>query len=118
MSEEELKALLFTVQYAYSHTDDYVNWNYVRTCEELLKKEAGNMAIRQEVTGDLVRTWSDLGMKIHGGFPEGDYDEAVDPVSAGRIYTETDIPVDPEQEEEEQSELEAKAAAYDILVGE
>ena len=73
------------------------------------------MAIRQEITGDLVRTWSDLGMKIHGGFPEGDYDEAIDPISAGRTYVETDIPID---SDEPQDETELKAEAYDILVGE
>ena len=52
------------------------------------------MAIRQEIQGDLVRTWSDKGMYIRGGFPEGLYSEAVDPVSARRVYEETDIPID------------------------
>ena len=69
--------------------------------------------IKQEIIGDTVRTWSDLGMKIHGGFPEGDYDEAFDPVDAGRVYTETNIPID----EDEDSDKE-KAEAYDILMGE
>ena len=41
----------------------------------------------------LVRTYSDQGMKIHGGFPEGDYDESIDPEDAGRVFTETDIPI-------------------------
>ena len=45
---------------------------------------------------DLIRTYSDAGMKIHGGFPEGDYNEAIDPVSAQRTYTETDIPIEDE----------------------
>lgn len=43
--------------------------------------------------GDLIRTYSDAGFYIHGGFPEGDYEEAIDPVSAQRTYTETDIPI-------------------------
>jgi len=45
---------------------------------------------------NLVRTYSDAGMKIHGGYPEGDYNEAIDPVSIQRTYTETDIPIEDE----------------------
>ena len=41
----------------------------------------------------LVRTYSDSGMMIHGGFPEGDYQESIDPEDAGRTFTETDIPI-------------------------
>lgn len=37
-----------------------------------------------------VRTWSDAGVYIHGGFPEGDYTDATDPAEAGRVYVETD----------------------------
>ena len=43
---------------------------------------------------DFVRTYSDRGMMIHGGSPEGDYSEANDPAEFGRTYTETNIPVD------------------------
>lgn len=50
--------------------------------------------IVQEVMGDLVKTYSDKGMLIRGGMPEGLYDEAIDPVSAGRTYVETNIPID------------------------
>lgn len=50
--------------------------------------------IVQEVMGDLVRTYSDKGMLIRGGMPEGLYEEAIDPVSAGRTYVETNIPID------------------------
>lgn len=50
--------------------------------------------IKTEIIGNLVRTYSDLGVKIHGGVPESDYDEAYDPIGSGRTYTETDIPVD------------------------
>ena len=63
------------------------------------------MAIRQEIQGDLVRTWSDKGMYIRGGFPEGLYSEAVDPVSAGRVYEETDIPIEDEASAEEIVEI-------------
>lgn len=45
----------------------------------------------------LVRTYSDRGMMIHGGFPEGDYVESIDPEDSGRTYTETEMPV-PEDE--------------------
>lgn len=43
---------------------------------------------------DFIRTFSDAGMKIHGGNPEGDYDVAEDPAEFNRTYTETDIPID------------------------
>ena len=42
----------------------------------------------------FIKTWSDAGVKIHGGFPESDYDEVYDPADSGRTYTETDIPID------------------------
>lgn len=43
---------------------------------------------------DFIRTYSDAGMKIHGGVPEADYDVAEDPAEFNRTYTETDIPID------------------------
>ena len=49
----------------------------------------------------FIRTYSDRGMKIHGGFPEADYDEAFDPAELGRTYTETDIPIDGDSTAEE-----------------
>lgn len=60
---------------------------------------------------EFIRTYSDSGMMIHGGFPEADYSEACDPASLGRTYTETDIPIDGDSEEHD------KAEAYDILIG-
>lgn len=48
-----------------------------------------------------IRTYSDAGFMIHGGFPEGDYAEAVDPAELGRVYMETDIPIEGETEAEE-----------------
>lgn len=68
--------------------------------------------IVQEIIGDSVRTYSDAGFLIHGGFPEGDYAEAVDPIDMHREYTETDIPI-----EDDEPTIEEKAEAYDILVG-
>lgn len=42
---------------------------------------------------NFIRTYSDRGMKIHGGNPEADYDEATDPAELNRGYTETEIPI-------------------------
>ena len=42
----------------------------------------------------FIRTYSDKGMYIHGGSPEADYSEALDPAELGRTYTETDIPIE------------------------
>ena len=49
----------------------------------------------------FIRTYSDRNVFIHGGSPEGDYDEAYDPIDSGRTYTETDIPIDDETSAEE-----------------
>lgn len=49
----------------------------------------------------FIRTYSDKGMMIHGGMPEADYSEALDPADAGRTYTETDIPIDADTTAEE-----------------
>ena len=51
------------------------------------------MIVQENLGNGFVRTYSDAGFYIHGGFPEGDYEEAVDPVELGRTYTETDIPI-------------------------
>ena len=63
------------------------------------------MAIIQEHFGlngtDFIRTYSDRGMMIHGGVPEGDYSEATEPASFGRTYTETSIPIEGESDAEE-----------------
>lgn len=48
-----------------------------------------------------IRTYSDAGMMIHGGFPKDNYDEAIDPAELGRVYTETEIPIEGESEAEE-----------------
>ena len=49
----------------------------------------------------FIRTYSDKGMMIHGGMPEADYSEALDPAELGRTYTETDIPIDGDSTAEE-----------------
>lgn len=56
--------------------------------------------IVQEQIGDLIRTYSDSGFYIHGGYPEADYAEAIDPASAGRTYVETEIPIADEEVED------------------
>ena len=50
------------------------------------------MIVQERIEGtDLVRTYSDRGVLIHGGYPEADYEDAIDPVDAGRTYVETDL---------------------------
>ena len=57
--------------------------------------------IRTEIKDNLIHTWSDLGVKIHGGFPEADYDEVYDPIDSGRTYVETNIPIEEDATAEE-----------------
>lgn len=49
----------------------------------------------------FIRTYSDRGMLIHGGSPEADYAEALDPAELGRTYTETDTPIEGETDAEQ-----------------
>lgn len=74
------------------------------------------MIVQEILEGDLVYTYSDRGMLIHGGFPEGDYAEAIDPISLGRTYIETDIPIESEENGEEITDNEY-AEAGRILMG-
>lgn len=62
------------------------------------------MIVQELIGNDLIRTYSDQNVYIHGGVPKGNYIEAVDPVSMSRTYTETDIPIE-----------EDEAAAEEIL---
>lgn len=57
------------------------------------------MIVQENIGNDLVKTYSDQGMMIQGGFPEGLYAEAIDPIYAGRTYIETDIPIQQEEPE-------------------
>jgi hypothetical protein len=52
------------------------------------------MIIQENLGNGIVRTYSNAGFKVHGGYPEGDYNVVYDPEDSGREYTETDIPVD------------------------
>ena len=62
---------------------------------------------------DFIRTTSDEGRYV---VRDGvSYSEAIDPVDSGRVYTEGDIMP---EEVTDMTETEAKAKAYDILVGE
>ena len=56
-------------------------------------------------------TYSDAGMMIQRDGVR--YSDAVDPLDSGRVYTETDEPIAPE----EMTETEEKALAYDIITG-
>lgn len=50
---------------------------------------------------EFTKTYSDRGMMIHGGEPEADYSEAVEPTEFGRTYVETNIPIDGDTDAEE-----------------
>ena len=76
------------------------------------------MIVQELLDNGLVRTYSDRGVYVHGGYPEADYIDPIDPVSANRVYVETNIPIVREEADEQNlSELEEKARAFDILMG-
>ena len=58
------------------------------------------MIKREYLDGGLVRTYSDKGVYVHGGYPEADYAEVIDPVSMGRTYVETDRAIEGWEEPE------------------
>lgn len=74
------------------------------------------MIITEKVTirnRDFIRTYSDEGRYV---VRDGvSYSEAIDPLDSGRVYTEGEVMP---EEVTDLSEVEAKAKAYDILVGE
>lgn len=72
------------------------------------------MKIQVPVEGnpDLIKTYSDAGFMVRNDATDELYAEAIDPISAHREYTETEIPVDAEE-----PTVEEKAEAYDILTG-
>ena len=62
---------------------------------------------------DFIRTYSDSNRYV---VRDGvSYSEAIDPLDSGRVYTEGEVMP---EEVTDLSEVEAKAKAYDILVGE
>lgn len=64
------------------------------------------MIIREKVGDTMIRTYSDVGLYIYGGFPRGNYIEALDPIDKPRYYIETNLPIeeinDPNKETEEE----------------
>ena len=62
---------------------------------------------------EFIRATSDSGMMIERDGAR--YSEAYDPVGLGRLYTETDEPIP--DEAGGMTGTEAKAAAFDILMG-
>lgn len=55
------------------------------------------MIVQEHITiggKDFVKTYSDSDFMVHGGAPESDYAEAIDPAELNRQYTETDIPIE------------------------
>ena len=48
------------------------------------------MIVYENLQNDLVKSYSDAGFFIRGGFPESDYEEAIDPKSANRKYVMQD----------------------------
>lgn len=56
------------------------------------------MIVQETISDTLVKTYSDIGMYIRGGEPEGLYAEAIDPIGMGRTYEETDIPIHEDEE--------------------
>ena len=71
------------------------------------------MIIQEQINETLIKTYSDQHVYIHGGFPEANYTEAIDPINMNRTYIETDIPI-PYTEEEIDPE-EAKSAVRILL---
>ena len=55
------------------------------------------MIIQEQISDTLVKSYSDSGVYIHGGFPEADYAEVVDPININRTYVETDRPIEDEE---------------------
>ena len=70
------------------------------------------MIIQEQINETLVRTYSDRGVYIHGGYPEADYEEVVDPISAERTYIETDRTI-----ELDETTIDEYAMAGRILMG-
>lgn len=70
------------------------------------------MVIYENYGNGLIKAYSDAGFYIYGGYPEGEYDEAIDPADQGRTYTETDKKIP-----EPVPTIEEKAEAYDVLMG-
>lgn len=53
--------------------------------------------VYENLPNNLVRAYSDKGVYIRGGMPEGEYAEAVDPKAQNRKYTETDKTIEKQE---------------------
>ena len=51
------------------------------------------MIVQELINEKTVRTYSDAGFYIYGGFPPANYIEAIDPIDQRRKYVETDMPI-------------------------
>ena len=54
------------------------------------------MIVTEKISDTLIKTYSDAGVYIRGGYPEGLYAEAVDPIDEHREYVETEEPIEDE----------------------
>ncbi len=76
------------------------------------------MIIQEQLENNLILTYSDANVYIHGGFPEGNYTQAIDPANLNRTYIETDIPIEEVTPDDQSNpEDDAYAQAGRILMG-
>lgn len=70
------------------------------------------MIVTEILDDGFIKTYSDLNVYIRGGFPEGEYEVAVDPIDLHREYIETDIPIPVPEPEPEPPEPDPTDADY------
>lgn len=56
---------------------------------------------------DLIKTYSDAGFMVRNVATDELYSEAIDPISAGREYVESDVPIEDEEPMDPQDALDA-----------
>lgn len=76
------------------------------------------MVVYENMGNGIMHAYSDTGMVLSGGFPEGLYTEAYDPVGAGRTYVETDeyvpsMPIPPERKYRRFSKFYLESALFE-----
>lgn len=52
------------------------------------------MIVIENLEEGMTRAYSNKGVKIHGGFPEGDYDIVYYPTDSAQTFVETNTPID------------------------
>ena len=72
---------------------------------------------RYEDSVDLIRTYSDIGMKIRQDETGYLYDEAIDPDYMSRTYTETDIPIEEDEDYTDEDGFLFPQNAIDTIFG-